>query len=95
MLLSLTGPGGGATLGPLSTAVLTINTTTRGSASAVRRRSGTLTFGTNETSKTFTVPVHTNAGSAANKSVTLTLSSPSTGATLGAPSPATLRSVSD
>ena len=56
--------------------------------------SGTLTFGAGETSKTFTVPVHVNAGSSANKSVTLTLSNPSTGAALGAPSTATLWIVS-
>ena len=52
-------------------------------------RSGTLTFGAGETSKTFTVPVHPNAGSA-SKSVNLTLSNPSPGADLGAPSTATL-----
>jgi hypothetical protein len=57
-------------------------------------RSGTLTFGPNETTQTFTVPVRVNAGSAANKSVTLTLSNPSIGAVLGARSVATLWIVS-
>ena len=56
--------------------------------------SGTLTFGVGETSKTFTVPVHDNIGSPANKSVALTLANPSSGATLGVPSSATLWIVS-
>jgi hypothetical protein len=57
-------------------------------------RSGTLTFEAGETSKTFTIPVHDNVGSPANKSVTLTLSNPSVGAALGVPSTATLWIVS-
>ena len=52
-------------------------------------RSGTLTFGTGETSKTFTVPVHVNGGSA-SKSVNLTLSNPSPGSALGVPATAML-----
>jgi hypothetical protein len=52
--------------------------------------SGTLTFAAGEMSKTFTVQVHGNAGSSASKSVTLTLSNPSTGAALGTPTSATL-----
>ncbi len=56
--------------------------------------SGTLTFEAGETSKTFTVAVHDNVGSPANKSVILTLSNPSTGAALGTQSTGTLWIVS-
>ena len=49
--------------------------------------SGDLTFGPNETTKTITVQTH---GVTSNKAVTITLSSPSVGATLGTPSVATL-----
>ena len=52
-------------------------------------RSGTLTFSAGETSKTFTVPVHVNGGSA-SKSVNLTLSNPSPGSALGVPATAML-----
>jgi hypothetical protein len=52
-------------------------------------RSGTLTFEAGESSKTFTVPVHLNAGSA-SKSVSLTLSNPSPGSTIGVPATAVL-----
>jgi hypothetical protein len=57
-------------------------------------RSGTLTFGVGETSKTFSVPVLVNAGSGANKSVVLTLSAPSVGVVLGTPATCTLWIVS-
>ena len=56
--------------------------------------SGTLVFGPGESSKTFTVPVRRNVGSAANKSVILTLANPSPGATLGTPTTAILWIVS-
>ena len=49
--------------------------------------SGVLTFGANETTKTFTVQTHSVA---TNKAVALTLSGPSVGASLGSPSSATL-----
>jgi hypothetical protein len=78
------GTGGGATIQ---------YATTNGTGQAgtdYETTSGTLTFGAGETSKTFTVHVHGNIGSNANKSVTLTLSNPSTGAVLGTPSSATL-----
>jgi hypothetical protein len=48
---------------------------------------GILTFGPQETTKTFSVQTQSVAG---NRTVTLTLSAPSPGATLGAPSFATL-----
>ena len=52
--------------------------------------SGTLTFGFNELSKTFTVPVLTDGEPDGNKTVLLTLRNPGGGAKLSAPTNATL-----
>lgn len=52
--------------------------------------SGTLTFAANETSKTFTVPLLSNAQSTGGKTVNMSLSSPSGGATLMDPSIASI-----
>ncbi len=52
--------------------------------------SGTLTFAANETSKTFTVPLLSNTQSTGGKTINLTLTSPSGGATLIEPSSTTV-----
>ena len=51
--------------------------------------SGTLNFAAGETGKTFTVPVLDDTAVEGNEAVTLTLSSPTGGATLGSPASAT------
>jgi hypothetical protein len=52
--------------------------------------SGTLSFGSGVTSKTFTVPILPDTLDEANETVILTLSTPTGGATLGTTNPATL-----
>jgi hypothetical protein len=52
--------------------------------------SGTLTFGDNEETKTFSVPITNDTGVEADETVTLTLSAAGAGATLGSPAAATL-----
>jgi len=57
--------------------------------------SGTLTFGANETSKTFSVPILNDSIAESTESLNLTLSSPAGGATLGAQATATLTIADD
>ena len=67
--------------------------TSNGTATSANYSStaGTLAFAAGETSKTFSVGVlNTHSASASSKTVNLTLSAPTGGATLGSPNPATL-----
>jgi probable HAF family extracellular repeat protein len=57
---------------------------------AYQSTSGTLTFAAGQTSKTFTVTLLKNGQGEGNEMVTLTLSNPSSGTTLGTPRSATL-----
>jgi hypothetical protein len=52
--------------------------------------SGTLTFENKETSKTFSITIKDDSSSEGNETVTLTLSAPTNGVTLGSPNTATL-----
>jgi hypothetical protein len=52
--------------------------------------SGLLLFGTNETSKTFTIPILNDTASEGNESINVTLLNPSLSFTLGTPSSATI-----
>ncbi len=56
---------------------------------------GTLTFGAGETTKTFSIPIMDNSTIDGNKTVNLTLSNPTGGATLGAPNPIVLTIIDD
>ncbi len=56
---------------------------------------GTLTFGVGETSKTFSIPITDNSTIDGNRTVNLTLSNPTNGATLGAPNPVVLTIIDD
>ncbi len=56
---------------------------------------GTLTFGSNEMTKTFTIPIYDDTEDETNETVILTLSNPTGGATLGNPRTATLTIVDD
>jgi hypothetical protein len=58
--------------------------------SAYTATSGTLTFGVGETSKTFTVPILDDPVYIGNRTLNLTLSSPTGGAALGSPATAVL-----
>ena len=57
--------------------------------------SGTVTFGAGETSKTIQVPILTDTVDENDETLTITLSSPGGGATLGATTSATLTIVDD
>ncbi len=54
------------------------------------KSSGTLTFASGETSKTFDVSIKDDSSSEGNETVTLTLSNPGNGVSMGTPSSATL-----
>jgi hypothetical protein len=67
--------------------------TSAGTAAAIvdyTTSSGTLTFGIGELSKTFTVPLNDDAQIEGDETFTVSLSSPSLGAVLGAPNTATV-----
>ena len=78
---------------------VTVNyATANGSATAgsdYTATSGTLTFAAGETSKTFAIPIINDTAVEGNETVTISLSSPTGGATLGSPANATLTIISD
>jgi hypothetical protein len=68
--------------------------TSNGTATAgsdYQARSGTLSFGAGQTSRTFTVPILDDSRAESAETVTLTLSNPGGGGVLGSPSTAVLR----
>jgi len=72
--------------------------TSNGSATAgtdYTATSGTLTFDADQTSATFQVPIRNDSGDEPDETVTLQLSAPGGGGTLGAPTTATLTIVDD
>lgn len=82
-----------------SEGAVTVNyATTSGTASAgsdYTTTSGTLSFAAGEVSKSFTIPVINDTVIEGNETVSITLSSPGGGATLGTPTTATLTIISD
>ncbi len=84
--------------GSTSNSVSVNYATSNGSAVAGTNYSstnGTLSFGVGETSKTFSIPITDNSTIDGNRTVNLTLSNPTNGATLGPPNPVVLTIIDD